>query len=65
MEHRGIQYEIKKGIGRDEWAWVVHTPNPREGRINGFRDEAVSAAIRFIEGWCKRNPAECKPHTIG
>jgi hypothetical protein len=61
MEYRGIQYDIKKGIERDEWAWVVHTPKPMEGRISGSRDEAVSAAIRSIQGWCKRHPADCKP----
>jgi hypothetical protein len=58
MQYRGIRYDIKKGIGRDEWAWVIHTPKRKEGRTNGSRDEAVSDAIRFIEGWCKRNPAE-------
>ena len=62
---QGIQYDIKKGIERDEWAWVIHTPKCREGRTNGSRDEAVSAAIRYIREWCKRHPADCKPHTIG
>ena len=65
MQYRGIQYDIKQGIERDHWVWVVHTPKPREERMIGFRDEAVSAAIRFIEEWCKRHPADCKPHTIG
>jgi hypothetical protein len=56
MEYRGVQYDIKKGIERDEWVWVVHTPNnkPLGGRISGLRDEAVSAAIRSIDAWCKR-----------
>ena len=58
MQYRGIKYDIKKGIKRDEWTWVIHTPKPREGRISGSRDEAVSAAIRFIQGWCKRHRAD-------
>jgi hypothetical protein len=34
---QGIQYEIKKGIKRDEWVWIIHTPEAREGRIIGSR----------------------------
>jgi hypothetical protein len=60
MEYRGIRYNIKQRIERDEWVWVVHTPKPKEGRINGSRDQAVSAAIRAIEAWCHRYPADCK-----
>jgi magnesium transporter len=64
MEYRGIRYDIKQGIERDEWAWVVHTPKAKEGRISGSRDEAVSVAIRSIEAWCHRHPADCKPPII-
>jgi hypothetical protein len=51
MEYRGIHFDIKKGIERDQWVWVCHTPKPREGRISGSRDEAISAAIRSIQGF--------------
>jgi hypothetical protein len=57
MEYWGIRYEIKKGIERAEWVWVIHTDKPREGKVTGSRDEAVSAAIRSIQGWRKRHPA--------
>jgi hypothetical protein len=60
MEYRGIRYDIKKGIERDEWVWVVHTPKPREGRVSGSRDEAVLGATRSIRGWCDRHSAEVR-----
>jgi hypothetical protein len=47
MEYMGIQYDIKKGIKRDEWASAIHTPNPREGKTSGSRDEAVSAPLEI------------------
>jgi hypothetical protein len=33
VEHRGIEYEIKRGIGANAWVWIVHTPTPKQGKI--------------------------------
>ena len=26
MEHRGVRYELRRGLGNDEWVWTVYTP---------------------------------------
>src|SRR4051794_10849989 len=32
MKYRGIEYEVKKGLGLDVWIWTIHTsPNARRG----------------------------------
>jgi hypothetical protein len=61
MEHRGIRYEVKKGIGKNEWVWLIHTPKLKQGKIAGDRDRAVYAAMRAIDHWCYRHPGDCEP----
>ena len=57
VEHRGIEYEIKKGIATNEWVWLVHTPTPKpkQGKIFGTRQRAVYAATPPSRRAC-RNP---------
>ena len=31
MEHRGVRYDIRRGLGRDEWVWSVYTPEEKAG----------------------------------
>jgi hypothetical protein len=59
MEHRGVRYEIKKGIERNRWVWIVHTsPIPREGSIEGTRQAAILAAERSINIWRRSRHGE-------
>jgi hypothetical protein len=54
VEHQGIEYEIKRGIGRAEWVWIVHTSPSREGKVHGTRERAIYAAVQAIERWRHR-----------
>jgi hypothetical protein len=58
MEHRGIRYEVKKGIGKNEWVWLIHTPKLKQGKIAGDRDRAVDTLAianrryhKVLVGW--------------
>jgi hypothetical protein len=61
MEHRGIEYLIKIGINKQEWAWSIRTAPPKQGKVSGSRDDAVYAAVRAIEQWCHQHPDDCGP----
>jgi hypothetical protein len=62
VEHRGIQYEVKIGIVRNQWAWVIHTPPKlRRGNSTGPRDSAVLAAMKAIDQWYYKHPGERVP----
>ena len=55
MEHRGVRYEIKRAIGKNQWVWIVHSsPRPRQGSIEGTRQAAILAAERTINIWWQR-----------
>ena len=60
MLYRGIQYDIKLGISRNEWIWLIHTPKPRQGVVIGSRNRAIFYAEKAINAWCARNPKECE-----
>jgi hypothetical protein len=61
MEHRGIHYDVKMGAGHNVWIWTVHTPNPKQGTVQGRRERAVAAAEKAINNWCSQRQAECGP----
>jgi hypothetical protein len=61
MQYRGIEYDIRVGIGRNEWVWVIHTRKPRQGKSIGSRNTAVFHAEKAIDTWCTRFPEQCTP----
>ncbi len=61
MERQGIAYDIKMGLGENQWVWTIHTPNPRSGRVTGSRRRAIAAAQKAIDVWCYKHPAFCAP----
>jgi hypothetical protein len=63
MRFRGIDFDIKIGVGKSQWIWVIHTPTPRQGRVTGPRARAVTAAKRAIDTWCDRHPEDCEPES--
>jgi len=60
MRYRGIEYEIKAGVGRNEWIWIVQTPKPRRGSVIGSRQRAIFVAEKAIDAWCLRNSERCE-----
>ena len=61
MRFRGIDYDVKVGINKRQWVWVIHTPKPRQGETIGSHERAIAAAKRAIDAWCDRHPTECEP----
>jgi hypothetical protein len=63
MRFRGIDFDVKLGVGKSQWSWVVHIPTPRQGHVMGPRALAIAAARRAIDAWCDRHPEQCKPES--
>jgi len=59
MRHRGISFDVKIGVNKRQWIWVIHTSKPRQGEVIGSKERATIAAHRAIDAWCARNPTEC------
>jgi hypothetical protein len=62
MQHRGIEYDIKIGVGPNVWVWTARTSKPKRGQAFS-RATAIVAAVKAIDQWCRNNPAECAPAT--
>ena len=61
MNYEGVEYVIRAGLGRNEWAIVIHFPGASEAlarssvvRLQGTREEANSVAHERIRNWLKR-----------
>jgi hypothetical protein len=61
MTYEGIEFIIRVGLGRDEWALTIHFPDASESlarssvvRLTGKRDEVIATAHKRIEGWLTR-----------
>ena len=61
MHFKGVEFDIKIGMGAQNWVWTIHTPRPKQGSTNGSREAAIAAAHRAIMAWCYKNPATCEP----
>jgi hypothetical protein len=59
MQYRGIRYDVKMALGRDEWVWTVYTVQPKQGKVSGGRWVAVERVERVIDTWCREHPADC------
>jgi hypothetical protein len=60
MRHRGVDFDVRVGINKRQWVWVVHLAKPKQGEVIGARERAIIAAQRAIDAWCARNPTECE-----
>lgn len=60
MKYHGITYEIEIAPGPNEWVWIVHTPNIRQGSVKGARERAIYAAQKTIDEFCRKNPRHCE-----
>jgi hypothetical protein len=61
VDHRGIEYDIKRTIIKTEWMWVLKTSPPKQGKVSGTRNMAITAAVRAIDRWCYDHPDEGEP----
>ena len=61
MTYEGIEFVIRAGLGRNEWAVTIHFPDASEPlarssvvKVTGTRDEAIALAHERILNWLKR-----------
>jgi hypothetical protein len=57
MIYQGIEYLIRGGLARNEWALLIYYPDNANGKAtvgtfkNGTREEAAASARRKIDHW--------------
>ena len=57
MTYEGISFEIRTGLGRNEWTLLIAYPDRAEHfvtQINGSRDDAIAAAHKRIDTWLRK-----------
>jgi hypothetical protein len=60
MNYEGIEYVIRAGLGRNEWAVVIYFPSASDAaarssvlKFQGTREEASSKARKRIRNWLR------------
>ena len=51
MTYEGISFEIRAGLGRNEWTLLIAYPDraePSVSQANGSRDDAIATAHKRI-----------------
>jgi hypothetical protein len=61
MTYDGINFEIRAGLGRNEWTVTVHFADASDAlarssvvKVTGTRDNAIAAAHKRIDSWLRR-----------
>jgi hypothetical protein len=61
MNYDGINFEIRAGLGRNEWTVTVHFPDASDAlarssvvKVTGTRSDAIAAAHKRIDSWLRR-----------
>ena len=57
MTYEGISFEIRAGLGRNEWTLLIAYPDRAEHfvtQINGSRGDAIAAAHKRIDTWLRK-----------
>jgi hypothetical protein len=65
MEHRGVRYEIRIGIAREQWRVAIHPPGtrlPEERTVFGTREDALTTARSMINAWPKKHNRAIMSH---
>jgi hypothetical protein len=70
MTYEGIEFVIRAGLGRNEWAVTIHFPDASEPlarssvvKVTGTRDQAIATAYKRIEGWLTRQERKARSST--
>jgi hypothetical protein len=58
MEHRGVEYTVRAGLGPNLWVWTIfpETGEPVIGKLGGTRDKASASARQAIDRRLERHP---------
>jgi hypothetical protein len=57
MEHKGVRYEIRIGIAREQWLVAIYLPDkklPKERTVVGTRRDAEIEASSIIDAWMRK-----------
>jgi hypothetical protein len=55
MTHERISFDIRAGLGRNEWALLIDDrAEPFVTQATGSRDDAIAAARKRIDTWLRR-----------
>jgi hypothetical protein len=57
MTYDGINFEIRAGLGRNEWTLLISFPakaEPSVSQASGSRGDAIATAHKRIDGWMRR-----------
>jgi hypothetical protein len=57
MTYEGISFEIRAGLGRNEWTLLIAYPDRAEPSVlqaSGSRDDAIATAHKRIDSWLMR-----------
>jgi hypothetical protein len=60
MEHKGVRYEIRIGIAREQWLVAIYLPDkklPKERTVVGTRRDAEIEASSIIDAWLRKRRA--------
>jgi hypothetical protein len=67
MTYEGIEFVVRAGLGRNEWAVTIHFPDASEPlarssivNVMGTRDEAIATAHKRIESWLTRQQRKAR-----
>jgi hypothetical protein len=61
MKRRGIRYEIRIGIAREQWRVAIYPPGnrfPEEKTVFGTREDAVTIARSMIDARLKKRSSK-------
>ena len=70
MIYEGIEFVIRAGLGRNEWAVTIHFPDASEPlarssvvKFTGPRGEAIVTSHKGIEDWLTRQQRKARAST--
>ena len=70
MTYKGIKFDLRASLGRNEWVATVHFPDASEPlarssavKVTGTRDEAIALTQDRIRNWRKRQKLKARATT--
>ena len=70
MTYKGIEFDLRAGLGWNEWVATIHFPDASEPltrssvfKVTGTRDEAIALTQNRIRNWWKRQKLKARATT--